>query len=524
MTAITSLLPAAALLAAATVLPPHTPAHAEGADAPTAAYVVLLKDTATRAPARALASEAAKAGDRVDAVYDSALNGFAVRTTASRAAALAADPRVASVEPDTVYRVSDPPAPTGPTDPLAERPAPAAESPAPAPEQPDPSAAPASAPAPVPAPVQAAPVPPPSAAPATPAPAPAPSTASTTAPAPSAAPAAPASPAPEPTTTPTPAPAQPSPAPAASPTPAPAAVPSAAPAPAPVAGAGAGRQGRAPWGLDRIDQRGLPLDGSYAYPSSGAGVTVYVVDTGINTAHQEFGGRARTGFNALWQEGSADCNGHGTHVAGTVGGATYGVAKGVSLVGVKVADCHGDARLSHILRGLDWVVKDATRAGLPLRPAVANMSLGGSRSRSIDAAVVRTAAYGITVTVAAGNEGRDACAGSPSHVPQAITVAATDASDRHPSFSNYGPCVALSAPGVSVVSAWKGSATALARATGTSMAAPHVAGAAALLLAAGTAHSPEQVRAALLRDAAPDLVTALPSGTPNLLLQVPAAP
>ncbi|MFG2669094.1 S8 family peptidase [Streptomyces sp. NPDC048387] len=507
MTAMTSLLPAAALLAAATVLPPHTPAHAEGADAPTAAYVVLLKDAATRAPARALASEAAKAGDRVDAVYDSALNGFAVRTTASRAAALAADPRVASVEPDTVYRISDPPAPTGPTDPLTERPAPAAESPAPAraPEQPGPPAAPASTPAPVPAPGQATPVPPPSAAPATPAPVPAPSTAPTPEPAPSAAPAAPASPAPEPT---------------AIPTPTPAAVPPAAPAPV----AGAGRQGRAPWGLDRIDQRGLPLDGSYAYPSSGAGVTVYVVDTGINTAHQEFGGRARTGFNALWMEGSADCNGHGTHVAGTVGGATYGVAKGVSLVGVKVADCHGDARLSHILRGLDWVVKDATRAGLPLRPAVANMSLGGSRSRSIDAAVVRTAAYGITVTVAAGNEGRDACTGSPSHVPQAITVAATDASDRHPSFSNHGPCVDLSAPGVSVVSAWKGSATALARATGTSMAAPHVAGAAALLLAAGTAHSPEQVRAALLRDAAPDLVTALPPGTPNLLLQVPAAP
>jgi subtilisin family serine protease len=245
------------------------------------------------------------------------------------------------------------------------------------------------------------------------------------------------------------------------------------------------------WGLDRIDQTSLPLSKTYTYRSA-SNVTAYVLDTGIRISHSEFGGRARNGWDFIDKDSTAqDCHGHGTHVAGTVGGKTYGVAKDVKLVGVRVLDCRGSGSYSAIIAGIDWVTKYAAK------PAVASMSLGGTLSSALNAAVTRSIASGITYTVAAGNDNKNACGYSPAATPDAITVGATDRADVRASFSNYGKCLDIFAPGVSVTSASNKSNSGTAMMSGTSMATPHVAGAVALVLGASPAYTPAQVLSAL---------------------------
>ncbi len=275
-------------------------------------------------------------------------------------------------------------------------------------------------------------------------------------------------------------------------------------------------QSPAPWGLDRIDQPQLPLSGSFSYPDEATGVAVYVIDTGIYPEHVDFEGRVAPGFTSIADgSGTTDCNGHGTHVAGTVGGRIYGVAKRATLVPVRVLDCDASGSLSGVIAGLDWVAAHHPAGA----PAVANVSLSGTASTSLDTAVTALIDDGVTVVVAAGNGNTDACSVSPARVAAAVTVAASDKADVRAPSSNYGNCVDLFAPGVSVTSAAPSGATATAVLSGTSMAAPHVAGAVALLVGRA-ALTPAEAVSQLLATSTRDVVVDAGTGTPNRLVRV----
>jgi aqualysin 1 len=277
-------------------------------------------------------------------------------------------------------------------------------------------------------------------------------------------------------------------------------------------------QSNATWGIDRIDQRALPLSGTYTYNNTGAGVTAYIIDTGIDYGHSEFGGRASFGYDAFGGNGT-DCNGHGTHVAGTTGGTTYGVAKGVTLKAVRVLDCGGSGSWSGVIAGMDWVTANHSAGS----PAVANMSLGGGASASVDDATRRMIADGVATAVAAGNgnqggRAQDACKYSPARVAQAMTVGATTRTDVKTSWSNYGTCVDWFAPGSGITSAWIGSGNSeTSTISGTSMASPHTAGAAALYLQSNPGASAEAVRDALYANTTKGVVTSANTANNHLL-------
>ena len=274
------------------------------------------------------------------------------------------------------------------------------------------------------------------------------------------------------------------------------------------------------WGLDRIDQRDNKLDSTYTYPNAASNVHAYVIDSGVRVTHQEFGGRAVSGIDTIDNDSdAADCNGHGTHVAGTLGGNTTGVAKSVQIVAVRVLDCNANGTTASVIAGVDWVTRNA------IRPAVANLSISGDGDNAVDNAVANSIASGITYGVAAGNDsGADACTRSPARLPQAITVGSSNQYDRRSSFSNVGSCVDIFAPGTGITSAWNTSDSQYISQNGTSMATPHVVGYAALLLATKPGLSPAAVTDEILNDATSGVLSGIPDGTPNELLYIDNTP
>jgi subtilisin family serine protease len=264
-----------------------------------------------------------------------------------------------------------------------------------------------------------------------------------------------------------------------------------------------------PWGIDRIDQRNLPLSRTYTSATQGAGVRAYIIDTGIQTSHPEFGGRASAVFDALGGNGQ-DCNGHGTHVAGTVGGTTYGVAKQALLRAVRVLDCNGSGATSGVIAGMNWVRQNS------IHPAVANMSLGGGLSQAVNTAATNLVNSGVFLAVAAGNSNANACNSSPASATGVFTVAASDKTDLRASFSNFGSCVEAYAPGVAIKSAWLNGTTNTI--SGTSMATPHVTGVGALYKSSRGDASASTISSFLLTNATMNAIRSNPSGTPNRLL------
>ena len=272
-------------------------------------------------------------------------------------------------------------------------------------------------------------------------------------------------------------------------------------------------QTNATWGLDRSDQRNLPLNSTYNADGNAQDVPVYVVDTGVLASHQDFAGRVKAGYTAVSDgNGTTDCNGHGTHVAGTIAGTKYGIAKSASIIPVRVLDCNGSGTTSTVIAGLDWVASQNPRN------AVVNLSLGGGTSTALDDAINRVVNKDIVVVVAAGNNNADACNYSPSRVPAAITVGATTNQDQRANYSNYGKCLDVFAPGSNITSNWYSSNTATATASGTSMASPHVAGLAAILRAIYTGENVSQITNRILNKATTNKVTDSQTGSPNRLL------